>query len=148
MIEIRVIRERLPPGFEILRYAAEDEAFRMLGVLAEEWANGTGRFDAPGEMLVAALDGPVLAAVGGISRDPVDAEALRMRRFYVYPPYRRRGVGRAIARFLLERPEVAGRAVTLDAPQAEAARFWQALGFVPDARNGHTHILPAGSIHI
>jgi GNAT superfamily N-acetyltransferase len=148
VIEIQVIREGLPPGFEVLRYAADDEAFRMLGVLAEEWANGTGRFDGPGEMLVAALDGPVLAGVGGMSRDPVDAAALRMRRFYVYPPYRRRGVGRAMARFLLERPEVDGRAVTLNAPHAEAARFWQALGFIPDARDGHTHILPAGSIHI
>lgn len=148
MVEIRVIRERLPPGFEILRYAAEDEAFRMLGVLAAEWADGSGRFDAPGELLVAAFEGTVLTGIGGITRDTADPEALRMRRFYVYPPHRRRGVGRAMARFLLERPEVAGRAVTLNAPYAEAARFWQALGFIPDARDGHTHILPAGSIHV
>lgn len=148
MIEIEVIRERLPPGFELLRYAADEEAFQMLGVLAEEWTNGTGRFAGPGEMLVAAFDRAALAGVGGMSRDPHDAEALRMRRFYVYPPYRRRGIGRAMARFLLERPEVVNRAVTLNAPYAEAARFWQALGFIPDARDGHTHILPTGSIHI
>lgn len=148
MIEIQVIRERLPPGFEVLRYAADDEAFRMLGVLADEWASGTGRFDGPGEMLLAAIDGTVLAGVGGMSRDPFDAAALRMRRFYVYPPYRRRGVGRIMARFLLERPEVVDRPVTLNAPHAEAARFWQTLGFIPDARDGHTHILPAGSIHV
>jgi GNAT superfamily N-acetyltransferase len=148
VIHIVQVRDRLPPGFEVLRYAADDEAFEMLGVLAEEWASGRGRFDGPGELLAAAIEGSMLAGIGGMSRDPVVPEALRMRRFYVYPPYRRRGVGRAMARFLLERPEVGRRPVTLNAPQREAARFWEALGFVPDLRDGHTHIFPTGSVHV
>ena len=66
-----------------------------------------------------------------------------MRRFYVGPRYRRLGVGRMLAETLLARPEAAGRTITLNAPQLEAARFWEALGFVRDEREGHTHIRPA-----
>ena len=147
MLEITVIRDALPAGFEVLRHAADGEAFNMLAVLAREWASGENRFDRPGEALVAALDGSILAGIGGMNQDTVVTGALRMRRFYVYPPYRRSGVGRALAEALLDRPEVAGRMITLDAPLAEAARFWESLGFVRDPRDGHTHVLMDRYIH-
>lgn len=147
MFDIVLIREELPEGFEILRHAADDEAFDMLRTLKEDWESGAHRFEGPGEALVAAMDGPVLAGLGAISRDPELEGALRMSRFYVYPPYRRRGVGRAIAEFLLHRPEAEGKTVTLVAPHAEAARFWEALGFVRDPGNGHTHIRAGDYAH-
>jgi GNAT superfamily N-acetyltransferase len=125
---------------ELLRYADGGEAYDMLAVLAKEWTDGTNRFDRPGEALVAAYDGNVLVGMGAMTHDPNIAGALRMRRFYVSSRYRRHGVGRAIAKALLDRPEVAGKTVTLNAPQAEAARFWEALGFIRDDRDGHTHI--------
>jgi GNAT superfamily N-acetyltransferase len=90
---------------------------------------------------VAAYDGRTLVGMGAMTHDPHVAGALRMRRFYVLRHYRRRGVGQAIARSLLDRPEVAGKLITLNAPHAEAARFWEALGFVRDAGDGHTHVL-------
>ena len=139
MIRIEQVDDTLPSGFELLRHAADGEAFDMLATLAREWADGTHRFDRPGEALVA-VDGDFLVAMGGIRRDPFVTDALRMSRFYVRPPYRRRGIARMIAATLLERPESVGRTITLNAPQVEAARFWEALGFVRDARDGHTHI--------
>ena len=147
MFDIVVIKDELPEGFEILRHAADDEAFDMLRTLKQDWESGAHRFDGHGEALVAAMDGPVLAGLGAISRDPELEGALRMSRFYVYPPYRRRGVGRAIAEFLLHRPEAQGKTVTLVAPHAEAARFWEALGFVRDPSNGHTHIRAGDYAH-
>jgi GNAT superfamily N-acetyltransferase len=139
-IEIVFVKGDLPAGFELLRHAAGGEAYDMLAVLAKEWTDGTNRFDRPGEALVAAYDGNVLVGMGAMTHDPNIAGALRMRRFYVSSRYRRHGVGRAIAKALLDRPEVAGKTVTLNAPQAEAARFWEALGFIRDDRDGHTHI--------
>ena len=140
MFEIVPIRDALPPGFEVLRHAADGEAFDMLATLAKEWASGVNRFDKPGEALLAAFDGSTLAAMGAMSLDPHVEGALRMRRFYVKPAYRRRGVGRALAMALLDRPEAQGRTITLNAPHAEAARFWEALGFVRDPKEGHTHV--------
>jgi GNAT superfamily N-acetyltransferase len=137
---IAFVKDALPPGFELLRHAADGEAYGMLAVLAKQWADGTNRFDKPGEALVAAYEGNVLVGVGAMTHDPNIAGALRMRRFYVSSRHRRHGVGRAIAKALLDRPEVAGKTITLNAPQAEAARFWEALGFIRDDRDGHTHV--------
>lgn len=140
MVRIELIKDRLPAGFELLRHAADGEAYGMLATLAREWADGTNRFDGEGEALVAAYDGDFLVGMGGIRTDPHVPEALRMSRFYVRPHYRRRGVARMIAATLLDLPASAGRTITLNAPQVEAARFWEALGFMRDERDGHTHV--------
>lgn len=82
----------------------------------------------------------VLAGVGGLTLDPVVPGALRMRRFYVHPAFRRHGIGRRLAVALLERPGTAGRRVTVNAGTAEAPAFWAALGFVAERRDGHSHV--------
>lgn len=140
MVTIVEVKDTLPAGFELLRHAADGEAFEMLGTVAREWADGTNRFDRTGEALVAAYDGDYLVGMGGIRLDPHLPEALRMSRFYIRPTHRRRGIARLIAAALLQRPESKDRTITLNAPHLEAARFWEALGFVRDERDGHTHI--------
>jgi GNAT superfamily N-acetyltransferase len=147
MVTIIEVKDALPPGFEVLRHAADGEAYDMLAMLAREWADGSNRFDQPGEALVAAMDGDVLAGMGGMNIDPFVFGALRMRRFYVRPAYRRKGVARLMADALLDRPEIDGRTITLSAPQGEAARFWEALGFIRDDSDGHTHVLSGDYAH-
>ena len=92
----------------------------------------------PVKALLAAYSRGVLAAIGGITVDPIVAEALRMRRFYVRPAFRRTGIGGEIAEALLKMaPSVP--VVTLNAA-VNSVPFWEALGFVPQARDRHTHI--------
>lgn len=130
---------RLPEGFDELAAEAHAEGYRFLARLALEWRNGAMRFDRAGEILLAAYPGDVLAAIGGLTRDPQLEHALRMRRFYVRPRLRRRGIGRDLAGHLLATAR--GTIVTVNAaPGSEL--FWEALGFRPDARDGHTHIRP------
>lgn len=135
----KIIR-KLPVGFEVLRTEARAEGYRHLERLATDWASGAARFDREGEALfVAYVDGE-LAAIGGITVDPVIPDALRMRRFYVGKRFRRHSVGRRIALSLLDGAGQAGHAVMVNAA-AGSAPFWEALGFVPDRRDGRTHIL-------
>ncbi|BDG72780.1 GNAT family N-acetyltransferase [Roseomonas fluvialis] len=121
----------LPADLDDLAGAAAAEGFGMLGVLAREWVAGTQRFAMPEEALFAARDGAgVLLGIGGVTRDPW-APALRMRRFYVRPPARGRGIGRALVAAALDHARGAGAAmVRLRAPAA-AARFWEGCGFRP-----------------
>jgi GNAT superfamily N-acetyltransferase len=141
-LEIRLerITTALPEGFENLRLEARAEGHSMLDTLAREWASGAMRFDRPGEMLVAAYSGDVLAGIGGMTLEPAIPGALRMRRFYVALAYRRHGVGRALAAALLDAARRQGCAVTCNAAGG-SERFWQALGFAPDRRDGWTHLL-------
>ena len=140
MIRLERAVDALPAGFEALRAEARAEGHRMLDTLAAEWASGTMRFDRPGEILTAAyLDG-AMAGIGGVTLEPAIPGALRMRRFYVALAHRRHGVGRALAAALLDTARRQGCAVTCNAAGG-SERFWEALGFVSDPRDGHTHLL-------
>ena len=132
--------DALPDDFAAMRAEALAEGFRHLERLALDWASGAIRFDQPGEALLAAQLAGALAGIGGLTIDPAVAGALRMRRFYVRAPFRRRGVAAALARALIARASRATRVITANAPP-EAAAFWQSVGFVPDRRDGHTHVM-------
>jgi GNAT superfamily N-acetyltransferase len=134
----RVVNE-LPADFKAMRLEAQAEGHQFLDRLANDWASGAMRFDRPGEALLAAYSEGVLAAIGGITIDPIVPEALRMRRFYVRPTFRRTGIGREIALALLEDALRRVRVVTLNAAE-KSVPFWESLGFVPEACDGHTHI--------
>jgi GNAT superfamily N-acetyltransferase len=134
----RVLTE-LPAGFDVLRAEARAEGYRHVDRLADEWRAGTMRFDGEGEALIAAHLGGDLAGLGGLTIDPSQPGALRMRRFYVRAAFRRNGIGRALAENLLVRARRFGGKVTVNAG-AGSEPFWRSLGFVADARNGHTHI--------
>ena len=135
----RIIGE-LPRGFEAMRAEARAEGHHFLDRLAADWESGTMRFDAPGEALFAAYLRGVLAGIGGITADPTIPEALRMRRFYVRPAFRRGGVGGRLKQELLARVPLSVPLVTVNAA-AGSERFWEALGFRPDRRDGHTHVM-------
>jgi GNAT superfamily N-acetyltransferase len=138
-LRLEPVVDKLPADFEIVRPEARAEGYAFLDRLANDWASGVIRFDRPGEALLAAYSDGVLAAIGGITIDPVLPDALRMRRFYVRSAFRRAGIGRALAQVLLKRAFRSVRVVTLNAA-VDSVPFWEALGFVPQVLDGHTHI--------
>jgi GNAT superfamily N-acetyltransferase len=131
----------LPAGFDTLRAEARADGHNHMERLAADWASGTNRFDAAGEALLSAFVGGELAGVGGLTIDPADSTALRMRRFYVRPRFRRCGVGRCLAEGLMTEARNVTNVLVLNAETALATRFWEALGFVAEHREGHTHVL-------
>jgi GNAT superfamily N-acetyltransferase len=137
---VRVINE-LPEGFGALLADAQAEGVRNMTLLAEQWASGDQRFDAGGAALFAAFVGGELAGVGGASPEAAEA-AMRMRRLYVRPRFRRSGVGRALAGAMMQQGLESARVLTVNARASEAARpFWEAMGFVPVEAAGYTHQL-------
>ncbi len=142
-IEVEAVVEDLPAGFDTLRAEARAEGFRHVERLAADWQAHTIRFDRGGEALLAARANRALAGIGGLTIEPVLPDALRMRRFYIRPAFRRNGIGRHLVTALLAGVR-AGRLITVNAGQASIP-FWESVGFAPDARDGHTHILNRGA---
>jgi GNAT superfamily N-acetyltransferase len=146
--ELQLVIENLPAGFDALREEARAEGYLFVERLAADWEVRRMRFDGNGEALLAAHATGVLAGIGGLTIEPVVPGALRMRRFYVRLLFRRAGVGRTLATALLERARATGLLVTVNAAPASVS-FWESLGFVPDVRDGHTHLyrsLPRDSL--
>lgn len=131
----------LPDGFALLRSEAAQEGFRNMEALFGQWQDGTQRFDRPGELLVVARLSGELAGIGGITEDFIDPSALRMRRFFVRAPYRRRGVGWSIADFLLTAASPLSRPIFVHAETEEATAFWESLSFERIEREKTTHRL-------
>ena len=100
-LELEPVLGALPAGFDALRADALAEGFRQVERLAADWEAGTTRFDREGEALLAARLNGVLVGIGGLTIEPVVPGALRMRRFYVRPAFRRFGVGRQLVTALL-----------------------------------------------
>lgn len=140
---LEAIAGALPAGFDALRREARAEGYRFVERLAADWASGETRFDRGGEILLGLWIAGELVGIGGLSVDPVSANALRMRRFYIRTMFRRRGLGRMLAEGLLERARCSGRPVTVNAAAGSEA-FWEALGFRAAPRDGHTHVLTPG----
>ncbi len=130
----------LPTGFDTLRSDARSDGHTNMERLAADWASGANRFAGKGEALLAAFVAGELAGVGGMTIDPACPEALRLRRFYVRPKFRRLGVGRCLALALIDQAGFLTNRLVLNAETELATRFWEALGFVADRCDGHTHI--------
>lgn len=135
-IAILPVLGELPEGFAALRAGAEAQGYRHLERLAADWGDGLQRFERPGEALLAAYVGGGLVGIGGLTWDPVEDGAMRLRRFFVAARRRREGIGKALATALLRAADPLP--VNVNAASGSEA-FWEALGFVRDARDGHTH---------
>jgi GNAT superfamily N-acetyltransferase len=137
--ELRLVIENLPAGFDALPEETRAEGYSFVQRLAADWEAHRIRFDRKGEALLAARVTGVLAGIGGLTIEPILPGALRMRRFYVRPLFRRAGIGRRLATALLEWARTTGLLVTVNAAPASVSS-WESLGFAPDMRDGHTHL--------
>jgi ribosomal protein S18 acetylase RimI-like enzyme len=121
-----------PVRFAPLLEASQREGWRHLERLRDEWDSGANRFEGPGEGLFVAIapDG-AWSALCGLAADPFarKAEIGRLRRLYVMPLTRRRGVGAALVRHVLARAGATFREVRVRTTDASASAFYAALGF-------------------
>jgi GNAT superfamily N-acetyltransferase len=133
----------IPDGLADLGVRAEAEGIGIVARVLARWADGSERYDRPGEALLAAVapSGEV-AGIGGLTVCPSMAGAMRVRRFHVRPEQRRRGVARLLASTLLAGGFEHTSTLTCNAGASDAAApFWESMGFEPIDHPGITHVL-------
>ncbi len=150
MLQLVRIFDELPDGFDDLVAEASGESVRNMALLAEGWQGGV-RFQGDGEALFAAFLAGELAGIGGMTVEPAASEpARRLRRFYVRPAMRRRGVATALASALIHEGFDSVELLTVNAAASPAAGpFWEAQGFVANEAGSWTHVMrrTSGSIN-
>jgi GNAT superfamily N-acetyltransferase len=82
--------------------------------LHNEWQNGEQRFKETNQVLLTVRVKGDLAGIGGMTVDPDFPSAMRMRRFFIRPAYRRRNLGRQLATAILNRTIPNGMIVTVN----------------------------------
>ena len=119
------------PHLDNLLEASEQEGFRFLRRLINDWQSGANRFDAQGEMLIACTENDKTIAVGGLNLDPYsdDPQIGRIRHVYVDHDHRRRGIGRCLVDKLIAHARNNFRAVRLRTNTPSGDQFYQSLGF-------------------
>lgn len=148
-----IVVDRVPglPPDELAPLVAESEreGRRFVRRLADELADGSNRFDRPGEGLFAARAGGRLVGVCALGVDPYagDPAVGRLRRLYVLHDHRGHGTGTRLVRAVVAAAAGPFRILRLRAETAEAGRLYERLGFRPAAgATDCTHLLdlPAG----
>lgn len=123
---------------------SEQQGFRFVRRLVQEWESGDNRFDRPGEALFVARVGVDVVGVCGLSVDPYtgDPKVGRVRHLYVLVPHRRSGVGEQLVADVLEAARGRFERLHLRTTNPTAARLYERLGFrrTFDARD-RTHVL-------
>lgn len=142
MVTILRVVEALPHGFDVILREAAAEGIRNMAMLASEVGAPDDPFVDPGSLFAAVADGE-LAGVGGVTVQSGLAEpAMRMRRLYVRPAFRRAGVARALAGAMMQQGFQAAPLLVLNAAASDAAPpFWEAMGFEPVTWPTVTHAL-------
>ncbi|MDR6795052.1 GNAT family N-acetyltransferase [Acinetobacter calcoaceticus] len=82
--------DELPEQIIELSLVSQNEGFRFINRLIDEYQSGKNCFDQEGEALFGIQQNEKIIAIGGINATE-DIEIGRLRRFYVHPEYRRQG---------------------------------------------------------
>ncbi len=141
-VQIEKIHDALPTGINTLVTASHAEGIRNISTLVDQWHTGEQRFNQHNAALFAAFSDGQLAGIGGITReDGLDEPAMRARRFYVLPQFRRSGIATALAKACMAHGLSICPTLTCNAQASDAAGvFWEAMGFEAVELPSITHI--------
>jgi GNAT superfamily N-acetyltransferase len=143
-LQIVRLSEALPDDLPALQAEAAAEGYRFVEGILEEWDAGRYAGEDERNTLLAVYREGELAAIGAVTPDPYDPapDLLRIRHVYVRPGNRREGVGRVLASALIQQGLALAPRLSLNAADAGASAFWEAMGFRPD-RGGtrRSHLL-------
>ena len=133
----------LPRDFGVLLAASQSEGFEALGRLVSEWDCAENRFADDGEILLVASDPGGTLGVCGLNADPYADGARRpgrVRRLYVLPQARRRGIGAALVAAIEAHAAETFSLLQLRTHDRAAGAFYVAQGFLPVVGEAHvTH---------
>ncbi|WP_219835227.1 GNAT family N-acetyltransferase [Paenibacillus sp. R14(2021)] len=140
-IQIRRLEASACHDWSKLLQESRREGYRHIDRLTEAYRNGTNRFDREGELLLAAEIGGELAGIGGLNGTPLPAVG-RVRRVYVSPEFRRRGVARTLMQALIASAGPAYGRLVLRTDNPAACALYESLGFRSvQGEEGITHEL-------
>jgi len=127
---------------ETVRYESDKEGYNHINRLSAEYNSGENRFDKIGEKLVGFVLDDEVVAVCGLNIEPTNNRLGRIRRLYVLPENRRRGIGTELVKYLIKHAEQYFQSVVVNIGDLSVDNFYKPIGFRSIMNNdSYTHIL-------
>ncbi|CAI3113635.1 Amino-acid acetyltransferase [Acinetobacter calcoaceticus] len=120
--------DELPEQIIELSLVSQNEGFRFINRLIDEYQSGQNCFDQEGEALYSMQYANQLIAIGGINTT-LNKDMGRLRRFYVHPEYRRHGMGELLLRAIEEHAKKYFNEIVLYTDTHRAAAFYKKMGY-------------------
>lgn len=132
-----------PPDLTALLGPSLDEQHGLVRRTINEGADGTNRFNKPGEVFYVASVEDETVGMCGLNIDPFvdDGRIGRIRHLYVHPEYRRRQIGRSLVDACLRCAAESFIRVRLRTFRPVAASFYESIGFAQVHEPAATHSL-------
>ncbi|WP_210469294.1 GNAT family N-acetyltransferase [Sporosarcina sp. 6E9] len=124
---------------------SEQEGYRFLTRLVNDYQDSSNTFDKPGEALFFIQnDSGEVVAIGGVNQSPFsdDKDVARLQRFYVAADARRQGVGSILLEEIVRHSRDTFREMTVRTESSKADAFYLANGFkLDDSTSETTHMI-------
>ena len=148
MVDISRIEALDLDEIELLITESNREGFQFLQRLTDDWVAGRNRFDGKGEALFIARADQQAVAICGLNRDPYTSDETigRLRHLYTLPSHRRRGIARLLVNHIIRFARPHYKLLRLRTDTAEAANFYDKLGFNVAEQPDATHIFVLAGI--
>lgn len=119
------------------------EGYNHINRFASEYANGSNRFDKPGESLFIAYIDNRVVGICGLNIDPyLMGKTGRIRRLYVLPDYRKKKIGKRLIEEVIIKAKESFNELVLKTDTEIARSFYNSLGFKEIKEDSFkTHIL-------
>jgi ribosomal protein S18 acetylase RimI-like enzyme len=141
-MNIRYVKNLLDEGLEGLLVESKKEGYNIIKRLMNDFRNGDNKFNKKGEALVVYEENNEIIGICGLNVDPINNKRGRIRRLYVLPQYRNKGIGEKLVKELVNYSINNFKSVSVNIGNLDISEFYEKLGFQKhNEENGITHLL-------
>lgn len=135
---ISVVEQLKVHELEPLVIRSEQEGFKHLRRLVDEYVAGENTFSGEGEALYVVREQEQIIGVVGLNQDPFsDHSTGRIRRLYVHPDYRHLGIGKQLVQKVTSEAKKFYNILVLYTNSEQASQFYIQLAFKQEHGNPH-----------
>ncbi|MFD1135987.1 GNAT family N-acetyltransferase [Paenibacillus shunpengii] len=149
MKEIKILKIDRLEVHEIrqLVESSQNEGFRHLSRLVNEYITGINTFSQEGEALFIAVYRSECIGICGLNQETsIKSEIGRIRRLYVKPEYRNKGIGRELLNAVVKFGEPYYKRLVLKTDNEKASAFYKVHGFKEtDGVDNQSHYMNLGA---
>lgn len=143
--KIRYIKNPLDEDIEELFKESKKEEYGMIEKMINNFKSGDDKFNKKGEALIVSEVNNKIVGICGLNIDPANQKRGRVRRLYVLPQYRKRGIGGKLVKKIMKHSTKNFKVISVNIGEPirpNVARFYEELGFKRyEKEKGITHLL-------